>query len=1167
MSDPRARIRRLAAHTCVTAGAGAGKTTCLVDTYLGLLAGTWQGPALEPEQVVAITFTEKAAAEMRTRVVKQVAELAAGQAEGGGVDWRGLLPRVEWAPISTIHSFCATLLREFGAGIGLDPDFAILDGDDFAQLLDQQSAALLRRLLQKDDPRLARLLAHYSLGELEIMLGRLYGRLTTAGISAAQARQVTKEAHQKAAARGPELVAGLSEGLDALFSAIQGGLKINFEKKYGHKIRKLLRSWPELAAGLAGDPTHAQSLEVLAALTSGNWYPANSYRQQLRGCVDDLLDLVALPAAQALSDDFLSLAEELEAALERELARRSGLSFDHLLLETRRLLEQDHQVLAELRRRWRVLMVDEFQDVNPVQAQLVRLLAGLQDPPDYCPPEDEQPPRLLLVGDRKQSIYAFRGAEVAQFSRVLEEFGRGVGRVEALPENFRSAPVLVEFFNRLFPQVFSQQDKREHAPASYLEFSRDDEQRPARDKPYPPGDNLQVLKIRGEEEWNADRWRQAEARVLGEHLARLLGQGDYRPGEVVILLRKLSQVQVYEEGLARAGLPFYTVRGRGFFDCQEVADLLALLRVLLDPGDQLSLAAVLRSPLVGLSDEALLALSFDHQCRRRELARALAQGVALPGWLGEEQAARWQAAQELIGGLRPLARRLEPARLMELILEAEDLLPVWMATAGGEQRVANLRKLLEMTRQGLLGGQVEEMVRNLGRLVEAPPEEAQAPLMGEEAQVVRIMTVHQAKGLQFPVVVLADLASKAASGGGRGEFPGPDEQGVISLAPWDPERGDRLHSPIYRKLHDRQRAREEAEAARLFYVACTRARDRLILSLTAAKSQNYLWSKWVQDMVLGDAAVEEVECTEPEGPGVSAAQPPADAWPAALPPEPGPREQEGAALVARCLEGPPPLPASGLVVRESVSGLEDWLTCPRRYFFTRRWGLDLALLSPSGSGGPGGAAELGSLVHRLLELADLWAGPRSLDRLLHGMNPDPELAERALELARGWWQSGLAQEVARLDPGQVGREVEFALLLPAEGDCPALEVRGEADLVLEKADGVTIVDYKVTTKVDTDAYRHQMALYALAWWQRQGAQGRPPRCLLCYLQESGPRLVELSFSTAELEAFRQRLQDAAARIARLGEDASPHDLPRGQDCSPDCPLARAGLCRPGDGEG
>ena len=1167
MSDPRARIRRLAGHTCVTAGAGAGKTTCLVDTYLGLLAGTWQGPALAPEQVVAITFTEKAAAEMRTRVVKQVAELAAGQVEGGGIDWRGLLSRVEWAPISTIHSFCATLLREFGAGIGLDPDFAILDGDDFAQLLDQQSAALLRRLLQKDDPRLARLLAHYSLGELEIMLGRLYGRLTTAGISAAQARRATREAHQEAAARGPGLVANLAARIEELTAELAAGLPITAKTKYAKKIKELQESWPRLHEQLQEDFRHQESLELLWSLIKGgSWQKANHHRQALEKIVAELLDLVALPQAQALSDDFLSLAEELEAALERELARRSGLSFDHLLLETRRLLEQDHQVLAELRRRWRVLMVDEFQDVNPVQAQLVRLLAGLQDPPDYCPPEDEQPPRLLLVGDRKQSIYAFRGAEVAQFSRVLEEFGRGVGRVEALPENFRSAPVLVEFFNRLFPQVFSQQDKREHAPASYLEFSRDDEQRPARDKPYPPGDNLQVLKIRGEEDWNADRWRQAEARVLGEHLARLLGQGDYRPGEVVILLRKLSQVQVYEEGLARAGLPFYTVRGRGFFDCQEVADLLALLRVLLDPGDQLSLAAVLRSPLVGLSDEALLALSFDQQGRRRGLARALEGGVALPGWLGEKQAARWQAAQGLIGGLRPLARRLEPARLMELVLEAEDLLPVWMATAGGEQRVANLRKLLEMTRQGLLGGQVEEMVRNLGRLVEAPPEEAQAPLMGEEAQVVRIMTVHQAKGLQFPVVVLADLASKAASGGGRGEFPGPDEQGVISLAPWDPERGDRLHSPIYRKLHDRQRAREEAEAARLFYVACTRAQERLILCLTSGTRQ-HLWAKWVQDMVLGDAAVEEVECTEPEGPGVSAVQPPVDSWPAALPPEPGPREQEGAALVARCLEGPPPLPAAGLVVRESVSGLEDWLACPWRYVFTRRWGLDLALLSPWGSGGPGGAAELGSLVHRLLELADLWSGPSCLETVIQRINPPAKLAARALELARGWWQSGLAQEVARLDPGQVGREVEFTLLLPAEGDRPNLEIVGEADLVLEKADGVTIVDYKVTTKVDTGAYRHQMALYALAWWQRQGAQGRPPRCLLCYLQESGPRLVELSFSTAELETFRQRLQEAAARIARLGEDASPHDLPRGQDCSPNCPLARAGLCRPGDGEG
>ena len=151
MSDPRSEIRQLAGDLLVTAGAGAGKTTCLVDTYVSLLNGDWAGEALEPDQIVAITFTEKAAEEMKARVVAKVSEMASQKT--GGRDWSGVLAKVEWSFISTIHSFCASLLRDFGAVIGLDPDFSVLDAEAFDELANETAQSMLREMLAQGEPR------------------------------------------------------------------------------------------------------------------------------------------------------------------------------------------------------------------------------------------------------------------------------------------------------------------------------------------------------------------------------------------------------------------------------------------------------------------------------------------------------------------------------------------------------------------------------------------------------------------------------------------------------------------------------------------------------------------------------------------------------------------------------------------------------------------------------------------------------------------------------------------------------------------------------------------------------------------------------------------------------------------------------------------------------
>lgn len=1155
----RERIELLPHNFCVTAGAGAGKTTCLVRAYVNLLAGAEGRPPLRPERIAAITFTEKAAGEMRSRIQRELAQRA--RAKEPGRDWEGLLAAVEWAPISTIHSFCAALLREHGTHLGLDPDFAVLDEREFGELLAEAVAELWRAGLQEGDPALARVLAHHDLAGLTDLLMRLHAGLATQGVSADQARQATAQVHAEALAEGASLIDEL-EGLVETLAQGQADGSIKASAKFSVKVKQIIEEWDNTKLLLAESESRGAAAAALAGLFSNNWGKNyNVVRQAARDILEQIIDLDSLPAASALAEDLLALASRLAEAVEREMARRAALSFDHLLLLALRLLREHPAVLAELRRRYRGLLVDEFQDVNPVQGRLVMLLSGLEEPPggEARPAvTGEEAPRLLLVGDRKQSIYAFRGADVGVFAGAREIFAGGAGELAALPENFRSNANLVDFFNNLFEQILSPPAAPGEFPELDLAFAGEDRQTPARPEAEAPA--IQILDCRGlaAEESPLAAWREAEALALADHLAALIASGT-PPGRMAMLFRKLTQVGVYEQALSRAGVPYYTVRGRGFYACREVADLELALRAVLEPGDDLALAGLLRSPLVGLSDEALLALCFDDEGRFRPLGRAVASGEPLPEWLGPEQGQRLEGARGLLGLLRPLARRLGPAELLECLVESRDLLPLWHATAGGEQRAANLRKLIEGARQPGQGGSVEDFARRLGELVASPPEDPQAPLLGEEAPVVRLMTVHQAKGLEFPVVVLPDLASPIRDRDDLGLGPG----GVLAAAPWSPEQGKRLASPVRKRVKARARAVEQAEAARLFYVACTRARERLIFCLGGASDKHQgQWGRWVRDLVLSHPAATVLE---PEG-GRSQAGPrpaPVAAWPEGLPPEPGPLAAEGESLAQRVLDGRP-LPVAR--VAESVSGMENWLECPRLWFFTRRLGLDTASLGGGPGQGAGQSAELGSLAHRLLELADLGQGPAGLTAVLPAAARESAageaLAREALSLARGLWDTPLPDWIEGLSPAELRREEPFHLYLDGEGRGPAVELAGEFDLLATRPGGGWLVcDYKVSAKVEPEKYRAQMALYALALWQGQDRAGPLPRMCLCYLTPQGGRLAELAFSAEDLARWRELVLAAGRAMAALAPGARALDLPAGAHCRREgCALGRAGLC-------
>ena len=736
----------------------------------------------------------------------------------------------------------------------------------------------------------------------------------------------------------------------------------------------------------------------------------------------------------------------------------------------------------------------------------------------------------------------------------------------ALPENFRSTPELVGFYNRLFSRVFVPAAEQA-ADERFVRFLPEDEQAPGGTRE--PGDPrpVEMLDCRDlapeEAKLKVAAWRALEAEALAGHLASLIGP-ELAPGDIVLLFRRLTQVQVYEEALGRAGLPYYTVRGSGFYACQEVRDLACALGVLVDPQDSVALLGFLRSPLVGLSDEALLALAWPQPDESRSLSLALLSRAELPSWLGREQQERWGRARDLVLGLKPLARRMKPAELIEQVLAKSDLSAVHLGGPGGEQRLANLRKLLESAREPeyTRPGGMDGFVQRLRGLVDDPPQDPQAPLSGEKAQVIRLMSVHQAKGLQFPVVVLADLAGRP--GGSHGEPP-PGPGGVISPKALEPASGAALESPIHIRLREQAKAGEDAETARLLYVACTRARDRLIFCLNGNRSQGE-WGKWVQELVVDDPGVRVVAAGAGQGEAGPERLAPAAAWPGWLPPEPGPREAEGREIAARALN--PDRPAKARV-REAVTSLGNWFDCPRKYVFTRVLGLDTAevlKLAGQGAGGSGDAVQLGSLVHSALEHLDFGAGPAGMDSALDaalGENGfDPDLKPEALDVLSHFWDTKLAEYIIQEPVPLILREQGFRLHLAPDDTGLEVELIGTMDLALVWGDGRSfIVDYKVTDKLDINKYVYQLGLYALAMSKALPEAPELPWAAICALNPQGADFREVRFSPEDLAFWEEKLRAAARGIAALGPGVLPGDLPpAGADKCAACVLAD--LCDP-----
>jgi ATP-dependent helicase/nuclease subunit A len=812
----------------LSSGAGCGKTHVLTARYVSHLSD-----GVNVGQIVAITFTDRAAREMRDRIRKAItAALQPGDAQSAG-RWRKHLRDLETAPICTIHSFCGSLLRQHAVLAGLDPRFEVLEEVLAANLRTEAMMAALHTLLLDGGT------AGEDLRKLVILygwpgVGAAVEELVLTNDLPAWDQWLLRSPDQIAAEwLGPQRNALRKEWVDYLVTGSPPIAHcINLlravrapDPQMKASIARILADTPRL--GTVADPASlVDELHQCARMGKSRgkaWKSEADYRAVQRALTDyreKLPEKMALfldqaeelPEAVQTGQRFVRVARAIVQTYQEQKRRAAVVDFQDLLVLTRDLLRQHSDVREALQERFQFILLDELQDTDPVQMEVLELLCGA----------GMREGKLFAVGDSKQSIYRFRGADVALFES-LQRSVADEGRL-SLSTNFRSQPGVLHFVNALCGARFRNYEllQPHHPPVNdepCVEFLWS--------VPEPEEEKLPVAEI-----------RRREADAIASHIAALLADGRpliYRPAtgdlrpvhpkDIALLFRSMSNVGIYEAALRRAGLDYYLVGGRAFFAQQEIYDLLNLLRCLENQDDSLALAGTLRSPFCCLSDEALFILGLHNE--------GLWEGLHDEerfSRLPTDQKPAVLRARKLLGRCRSLKDRLPIARLIGEALAESGYDAALQFEFLGERKLANLWKLLDMARtfdrSGLFG--LAHFIRQLGDQVQRQPREEQAATQPENADVIKLMSIHQAKGLEFPVVFVSDMASAARGG----QFP---------VARWHGRYGCLVRPPAeedpppfsdfgWQLGNASDTIADYAEDLRILYVACTRARDLLVLS-------------------------------------------------------------------------------------------------------------------------------------------------------------------------------------------------------------------------------------------------------------------------------------------------------------------------------------------------
>jgi ATP-dependent helicase/nuclease subunit A len=1054
-------------NTCVVAGPGSGKTTVLVEHFKRLVEA-----GVDPLRILAITFTEKAAGNMRAKLAEAFQHDPPVRA------------RLERAWVSTVHGFCGRMLRENAVFAGIDPEFAVADARQAWRIQQQSMSAAMEAVFAEKPKGVRALIRGLSSPEFEQAVLSAYDAMRGAGTR-------VEELDDFPAPSAP----GMAQVANTLYALAHDPLP-----GWSPRQRAYLKEVLEAGARIVNA---AGPLEALRAI--------EEFRPSLKQCksgteayevVRRLRDTEVKELTYALITEYyaperallLEILRRFDTTYRERKRQADLLDFADLEEFAVRLLVQEPEACARLRAQFDRVLMDEFQDTNGQQARLLELV--------------RPPNRFYAVGDINQSIFGFRHAEPEGFREYRGAVERGGGRVVELMANFRSRPEIL----RAVETIMGGADGIEpHRLTASKEFEPEADGAPP----------VEVMAVTGQDAASA---LSMEAQWVARRIVELV-EGGAAFEDVAVLVRNTEVIGTFTAAFDEAQVPYTVNCGRGFYESREVVDLTHLLRAIANPRDEISLAAVLRSPLAAVSDEALLRLKM----RGPSLGAALAHVADQAEGFDSSDLAKLTRFRERLREWRSRREDVSFDRLLAAALDDCGYRP---------ESPGNLDKFLAEARAAGARMTLDEFVEEMEMVRAENPREPDPP-PEDATDAVKVMTVHSAKGLEFPIVFVAALQkgvdsdppvvafSRHTGLGARWRNPGSTAVG----------RAQEKDDSFQHAIRAERSAREDQEANRLLYVAMTRAERRLLLTFSGNGKRAQNWAELVSAALGVDPATPVDKCVMfPAQDGME--------WPLRIlvadrPPElrlaPAPKSEPGATVEMDWL--PAPEIDGQHDGNATATGLAEFARCPRRYFLAHYIGFEgrqRARREEADGDRELPAGEFGTQVHELL----------AEKRPAEGADPE------AVRLAEVFRNGRLGRRLASAT--RVEREFDF--LLAIDG----LVVRGQIDLWFEEGGRTEIVDYKTDAVSAAEAakrareYALQLRIYAMAIERMTGRA--PDRAWLHFLRPDV--VVEIDLAPSLLDSPEQALAEFADAQANM-----EFPLREGEHCAA-CPYYK-GLCPAG----
>lgn len=774
-------IRTINKNLAVNAGAGTGKTKVLTERYVYILENGNLEENREIESIVAITFTKKATQEMILRIRTEIKKNFHKDDK-----WRRYYRDLEQANISTIHSFCGQILRENPIEANIDPLFQVLEDDKAAKLLKSSIVDILSEKLESD-PDFLKFMAAFNVNRIESLVQdfySVYNNIRTVGIDFKTVKNMTLEYLYSLKYEAKDLVE-IKEIIIYLNQNIPKNSKLckmvqnedpNWMKFYRETYEKdeLYTIIEHIESNLGNSSKEIEQFEKLR----------NSIAKVLKTRDLEMKWLYVLVL------DLLILIDNKYEEFKSNLA---VLDYDDLQIKVLKLLDNE-EIRTYYQNKFKYFMIDEFQDTNELQRKIFYRLTSVKDNLDRS--------NLFIVGDPKQSIYGFRGSDIDVFYSTIDDIKNTTNEKPiTMSKNYRTKSPVLKFINTVFNTLMG--DKYDSLIAHIIGDESID---------------IEILENTDYENYPELKEAEAstiyEANLIAKRIKTLVNEGKYNYKDFALLFRATTRNYIYEEALKNFNIPYFNSSGKRFFFKQEILDIINALKLISNPYDNIATIGFLRSPMVGITDNCIYYL-----LKNREESIYKTMTNFHESRITIEDQEKINEAGELLTYFYHIKDIKTISEITEEIIEKTFFIETTLLKANGEQSMANIYKFIDIVKsyESNNKGSLEDFIDYIDEIKEA--NESEANIESEDANVVKLLTIHKAKGLEFPVVIIPEMSK--------------DSGGRFSNLLFHKDLGLGIKTSsctgIYDEIKEMLSVKENEEKERVLYVAMTRAEEMLIL--------------------------------------------------------------------------------------------------------------------------------------------------------------------------------------------------------------------------------------------------------------------------------------------------------------------------------------------------